>query len=574
MVTLTRRRILQAGGTSGALAIWPTAVLLDRPAVDALAPPRASLTGTTLESTLALPTRTTSGTTLAGTVRPRSGDGYRRLRTGPGETLVVRDELAAPRRGRADRRTGVGTVVQVSDLHVTDAQHPLRFEYLDRINGIGHRPQEMLGVHGTLALVNRINAIKGGPWTGRPVDAVVSTGDNTDNQSRNELEWLLGTLAGGVVRPDSGSTEGYDGVAASGHPEYWNPSSRKADRYKDRGFPVVPGLLRAATRPVRSPGLTVPWVLTMGNHDDIVGGMVGNRGYLDDWAVGSRKVFSAHSDHALRLARMLAVPEAGDDIRSALSALRRSGATRQVPADTGRARVTGSAYLRMLRDPRFTGAGPVGHGYAPDADPSRLYFRYQASEKVTVISLDTTNQGGGANGSIGAGQLRWLEAALKADADRYVIVLSHHPATAMDNLAPDSRARHEKRYGGNALVATLHRHPNVIAWLNGHTHRNRITPRRHPDPRRSFWEINSASHVDAPQQARLVEVAVNGDGTVSLLTTMLDAAAPLVASPQDLTAAGLAAYYRELAFNNTASDRSGARKDRNTELVLVDPLRP
>lgn len=570
VVTLTRRRALQAGATSGALALWPTAVLLDRHPDQPPEPLAATLVGTTLEATLT--TARDTRTSLSSTLRKAPGDGYRRLRSGPGESLVVRDELARPRRGRAERRTGLGTLVQVSDLHITDAQHPMRFEYLNRINGIGHRPQEMLGVHGTIALVKRINAITGGPWTGRSVDLVMSTGDNTDNQSRNELEWLLGTLAGGVVRPDSGSTQGYDGVAASGHREFWNPASRASDAFKRRGFPHVPGLLRAATRPVRSPGLQVPWILTMGNHDDAVGGMVANRGYLDDWATGNRKIFSAHSDHALRLARVLAVPEPGDNVAALLATLARTGQTRRVAADPLRARATGAEYLRMLRDPRFEGAGPVGHGYDADADPARLYFSYPATDRVTVISLDSTNQAGGSHGSIGAGQLRWLEAELRAHTDRYVVVLSHHPCSGMDNLAPDPRARHERRHSGRAVAQALHRHPNVLAWVNGHTHRNRITPHRHDDPRRSFWEINSASHVDAPQQARLIEVANNGDGTVSLLTTMLDADAPLVPSPDDLSTAGLASYYRELAFNDAHKDRSGRRSDRNTELLLVDPL--
>lgn len=567
MVTISRRRVLQAGATSSALAIWPTAVLLDRSAEPPRTPPQAVLAGTTLEATL-----TTVGTTLDATLHRPRGDGYRRLKTAPGESAVLRDGLARARRGRADQRTGVGSLVQVSDLHITDAQHPLRFEYLDRINKIGHRPQETLGLHGAAALIARINAISGGPFTGRPLDAVVSTGDNTDNQSRNELAWLLGALAGGRVRPGSGSPDGYEGVASSGEREYWNPGSAKVDDYKRRGFPHVPGLLAAATRTVELPGLKVPWVLTMGNHDDVVGGMVRNREYLDEWAVGARKIFSAHSDTAVQLSRVLAAPSASDDIRSLLATLARSGHTRAVTADPDRAPVSGAEYLRMLRDPRYVGAGPVGHGYGTDADPDRLYFSYDASEAVTVISLDSTNQAGGSAGSIGAEQLRWLERRLTALADRYVVVLSHHPSTAMDNLAPDPRSPREARHDGADLLRVLHRHPNVLAWLNGHAHRNRITPHRHADPRRSFWEINSASHVDSPQQARLIEVATNGDGTVSLFTTMLDADAPLVATPDDLTSAGLASYYRELAFNDSLHDRSGLRRDRNTELLLADPL--
>ena len=98
-----------------------------------------------------------------------------------------------------------------------------------------------------------------------------------------------------------------------------------------------------------------------------------------------------------------------------------------------------------------------------------------------------------------------------------------------------------------------------VAWVNGHCHRNRITPRRHVESRRSFWEINTASHIDAPQQARVIEVASNGDGTLSLFTTMIDADSPARAPRTDLSPVGLASLYRELAFNDPSHlDRRGS----------------
>jgi hypothetical protein len=143
----------------------------------------------------------------------------------------------------------------------------------------------------------------------------------------------------------------------------------------------------------------------------------------------------------------------------------------------------------------------------------------------------------------------------------------------MDNLAVDPRTPTDARHGGHELVDFLHRFPHVVAWVNGHSHSNRITAHRHSDPRRSFWEINTASHVDAPQQARIIELASNGDGTVSLFTTMIDADAPAESSYDDLSPRGLASLYRELAFNDPAYlDRRGLPTDRNTELILVDPL--
>lgn len=545
--------MIQAGATSGAMAVWPTAMLLER------------------HSYAEVPV--VAGTTLESTVAPRGTFGYRRLGDAAPWRMVVRDDLARPRRGRENRREGLATVVQVSDLHVTDVQNPMRFEYIDRINSTGHRPQELLGMHGTAALVQRINGLRGGPGTGRPVDAVMSTGDNTDNQAGTELEWLLTLLAGGVVHPDSGTGEGFEGVAGSGLREYWQPESAELDRYKRQGFPHLPGLIAAATAPFSAPGLDVPWLLTMGNHDVVANGMLENRPYVEEWSGGARKVFSAHGDAPVVLAARLREVKAGDDVGHLIRSIARSGNTRTVHADERRLPYTGAEYVRLLHETRFTGAGPVGHGYAPGTTADRLYYSHQVAPRVVAISIDSTNQAGGIEGSIGETQWRWLDAELTRLRDSYVLVFSHHPSNNMHNLAPDPRIPHERRHGGAQVLTLLHRHPNVLAWVNGHTHKNRITAHRHHDPRRSFWEINSASHVDAPQQARVIEVATNADGTLSLFTAMIDADSPAQAPYDDFSVPGLASLYRELAFNDPSyADRRGGAGDRNTELVLRDPL--
>jgi len=553
VVTLSRRRLLQAGAATGAVVFWPTAVLLDR----GVRPQVNYLAGTTLESTV---------------VRG-SGFGYRRLRTAGPWAMHLREELATAHRGREDRREALATVAQVSDLHITDVQNPMRFEYIDRINATAHRPQELLGVHGTEALVRRINALPGGPATGRPIDAVMSTGDNTDNQSGNELEWLLTLLAGGTVRPDSGDAGAFEGVAASGLEEYWQPESTERDRYKALGFPLVPGLIAASTQAFVTPGLNVPWLLTMGNHDVVANGMLENRAYVEEWSAGERKIFSARGDLPLLLAMQLAKVKAGDDVGALIGDIATSGTTRTVHADERRLPFTGTEYVRLLHEDRFVGAGPIGHGYRRDADAATLYYCHQLAPRVVAISLDSTNQAGGIEGSIGSTQWEWLERELDRAGDNYVLVFTHHPSDTMTNLAPDPRAPGERRHGGDELVNLLHRFPNVLAWINGHTHRNRITAHAATDARCSFWEINSASHIDAPQQARVIEIARNGDGTVSLFTTMIDADSPLEAGYDDLSVSGLASLYRELSYNDPAyRERRGSSRDRNTELVLADPL--
>jgi hypothetical protein len=66
------------------------------------------------------------------------------------------------------------------------------------------------------------------------------------------------------------------------------------------------------------------------------------------------------------------------------------------------------------------------------------------------------------------------------------------------------------------------RFPNVVAWVNGHTHVNRVNPV--PDPTGytgGFWEITTAAHVDYPEHARIIELVDNRDGTLSIFGTVI-----------------------------------------------------
>lgn len=154
----------------------------------------------------------TSSANAAGTTLEKVGvggranaKGYRKLVQGKGWPLFIREELATAKSGRDDRRTAVASFVQLTDIHITDVQSPARFEYVHPIQGPAFRPQEALGTQGAVALINRINALSGGPFTGRAFDCVVSTGDNTDNHEIIELEWYQRLLAGGAITPNTGS---------------------------------------------------------------------------------------------------------------------------------------------------------------------------------------------------------------------------------------------------------------------------------------------------------------------------------------------------------------------------------
>ncbi|EPD60476.1 TIGR03767 family metallophosphoesterase [Streptomyces sp. HGB0020] len=514
----------------------------------------------------------TKGTTLASVATPRSGTGYRRLGDGAGWSRVVRDELAAPKSGRAGRRTALAAFVQLTDLHLIDAQHPMRLEYLRSTDRHAWRPHEALTVHGAISLVERINALRGAPVTGSALHFAMTTGDNTDNNAKSELEWFMKIMSGGRFTPNSGDPRHYEGVQNSALKTYWQPDSTVRDGDKQLGFPHLQGYLAAAIREVRSPGLNLPWYSTVGNHDAMPLGCYGHGdSWLAEYAVGGRKLMSLSASEAKRLQDHI---KAGNDpkglaFRDLLKAHTRD--MRPVTADERRAPFTPADYLRAHLDPAYRGLGPVGHGYSSaNLAAGTQYYTFRIADDVVGISLDTTDPGGHYEGSIGTAQLNWLDKQLKDNKDSYVVVFSHHTSRTMTNTGHADPARpNERRLGGQEVIATLGRHRNVLAWVNGHIHRNDITAHSSAAGG-SFWEISTASHVDYPQLARVIELTDNKDGTISLFTTLVESAAPHRTDFSDLTQTGLAALYRELSYNapGASTKLGGAAHDRNTELLL------
>lgn len=535
--------------------------------------------------------RTGSGTTrerciVAGVSGP---GGYWTLATGPGEPWSVRVPGAAYASTEAVGRPWqpVLAVAHLSDLHICDSQSPARVEMLDRFahpdtglvssleeEGRSYRPQEPATTQVLDAMVRAVNSMSTAPFSGRPLDLAVMTGDTTDNAQRNELAWLLDVLAGRPVTPDSGDPTRYDGVGSRDRfdPAYWHPDGPPdglADDIPTRcnGFPRAPGFLDAARSPFAPEGLRLPWLAVYGNHDGLIQGTSRVDSGAIAYATGSTKAFSL--DPAVD-------PQAGRDLLDGIVdertlAVLAGAVTSPVPADPDRHPLVRREHVRQHLD-------DGGHGFTREnLEAATAHYRHDCGD-VSFIVLDTVVEHGGWQGSLDVHQLSWLCAMLAEAADRYVILASHHTAADLVNdTAPPGAPR---RVLQAELLAEVLKHANVIAWLNGHTHRTRIA--YHGTSECGFWEVTAPSLIDWPQQGRIVEVLRDGDD-LALACTMIDHAGTVddhgdfrLSGPA--TTSGLAGLSRELAANAWAAPRGphrpdihplrGDRTDRNALLLL------
>jgi metallophosphoesterase (TIGR03767 family) len=515
---------------------------------------------------------------------------YRAIEIGAGEPHLIRDDLGPDGLAGGGRGRPLLCLVHVTDLQLADVQSPTRFEFLNarfadrRYAGIVpvQRPQEALTVHAVDATIRTIGAVRG-PATGLRPHLAVTTGDAIDNAQWNELQAFLALFDGGVVSPDSGGPD-YEGVQATHWPGdiFWRPDGPGAagpDFFRrEFGYPHHPGLLERALREFSAAGLSLPWLSCFGNHEALNQGVGTQTPALAAALTGGKKPTDLPDDfdHDGALDLFAARPEAF-----------MAGPYRQVTPDPFRRPITRrdfvDAHLRA-------GSRPFGHGFTERNRLDGTAYYVHDTPAVRFIALDTNCLAGGASGCLDGSQARWLESRLAevhsayrgpdgsevrtGRDDRLVVVFSHHGTSTLDN----TRGRHAGPDGepllGAGLVALLHRYPNVVLWLNGHTHTNTIRPHRGPaGPARGFWEVTTCAVVDWPCQTRVVEVLDHGE-YLSIVATMVDHDTPLAPSPSLATPDDLAALHRELAANVPwdISALAGAPADRNVELRVVPPF--
>jgi metallophosphoesterase (TIGR03767 family) len=499
----------------------------------------------------------------------------RSLLSGPGEPYAVRTELGEAQSGRDGRRRSLIAFHHLSDFRITDEESPARADWQAEClppSLEAFRPQESLSVQAAEALIGRANALSKSPATGRSVDFAIHTGNAADNAQFNELRWFVDMMDGKPVYPDSGAI-GYQGVQTE------SPASNYGD------------LLKQAQLPFNPVGLKYPWYAALGNRDVLVFGSTAPGDRATRIATGAQKVMRLGPDavaEACEGSQVLLGPDSSPTILNDPLTVVRS-----VGKDANRRFLATADWLAE----HFGTAdvpGPAGHGFSPDSVASGAAYYAFDRGAVSVIVLNTVNPAGFAAGSIDEPQFLWLEQELitrssayydtagaqvgAENPDRLIIVATHHPSDALNNPFPGPNAE-ERRYQGPDLEAMFHRFPNVVLHVAGHTLEHRVVPRPFSgDQSRAYWEITTGSPAAWPMQGRLIEIADNRDGTLSIFSTVYDSAAPInPGDAEDPTPDDnqnqrlLASVARQVAARDPARDdgASGlAASDRNAELIL------
>jgi metallophosphoesterase (TIGR03767 family) len=518
--------------------------------------------------------------------------GFERSKAANGFTRTsLKAEAGEPMQGEAPVVSApLATFIHLSDLHVCDAKSPARVEFLDRyadpdyatrehFEYVGtYRPQEFLTLQVIEAMVQATNAIESGPLLGGAIDGVLLTGDVIDNGQLNELEWYKTMMDGGQVSSASGLTDAVE--AAHGvHPNftddhYYKPDAPETSRAAELwGMAPVPGLAQASQDTFTATGHRHPWFAIHGNHDALLQGTVRPDQMLNDFVVGDQK---------------LAGLVEGADLHEVFAPFQEIGpagypdpklmTTVEVTADVSRRFVEMSDWIDIHQGCWHD------HGLAADA---KVAYWVRDFGQVRVIALDTVNEWGGWQGAIDQVQFAWLQAQLEASTDRYVVLASHHP---MQDLFNDYHPEGVTSPAQTAEVAEeLAKHPNIIAWVSGHVHDHNISFAKSELGNWGFWQIRTGSHMDWPQQSRVIEIASTVDGRIAIGTQVFDHLGDQVMDLPSITKTTddqlksplyLAGISRILAANdwqrfegsNSLEALEGTAADRNVWLWLADPL--
>ncbi len=432
----------------------------------------------------------------------------------------------------------------ISDIHITDKEAPNQLIYLQRedLAHAGHEtsicsPVMLYTTHVLDAAIQTVNALH----QQKPFDFGISLGDACNSTQFNELRWYIDVIDGKVISPSSGAHLGQGTI------DYQRP-------YKAAGIDK-----------------SIPWYQVLGNHDHFWLGSVPvdaepslaiRQSYTSAsvWAVGdilrpniSTVTFPCQFDapNGIKARSFYMGVLDGSTVHGELKdagPVSEFSAPPTVAADPDRRSLLRTEWIQEFFR---TTTHPIGHGFNlvdrnnPNWESGFACYSFvpKAEIPLKIIVLDDTqSETDGSHdihghGFLDAARWKWLQAELAAGqaADQLMIVAAHVPI-AVANVGSevewwedgrDPNATEKNAVSLTELVATLQNTPNLLMWIAGHRHRNTVKaflPPAHGGPENGFWQVETSSLRDCPQQFRTFELYLNSDYSISIVVTNVDPA--------------------------------------------------
>ena len=173
-----------------------------------------------------------------------------------------------------------------------------------------------------------------------------------------------------------------------------------------------------------------------------------------------------------------------------------SAATRSSPSTSRRpARRSGTATGRRTcaTAPRTTRTRTAPSGSSRSTPSTRT---------ATRTARSTPTSSAGSRARLQTNSSRYLDTdgnwVSGSGVDRLIVIFSHHTVASMTNLLGTDRV------SGDDVAALLLRYPNVVAWVNGHTHENNVAPAPARRDRRRAGRVLGGQHRCAHRLAAAV----------------------------------------------------------------------
>jgi metallophosphoesterase (TIGR03768 family) len=461
--------------------------------------------------------------------------GYSAWQLGPGENEGQRLDLMTNGYAGATNTARLLSFFSMSDIHITDKESPAELPYAGWSAPFGagslyvsaYSPIMFSTTHVLDAAVKTINAVH----RQTPFDFGISLGDVANSSQYNELRWFIDVLDGQPITPSSGAHLGATNI------DYQMP-------YQAAGL-----------------NRSIPWYQAIGNHDQFWMGTYYPNNKLRNATVDTNVLNGPTNFLPLNMdgtGQYVGVVDGttpyGIVIKGGPTNLYATPPT--VVADTNRHTLTTDYDANTISCSNFmseffnTASSPAGHGFTQGNIQSNwacYTFEPLTNMPIKVIVLDDTckliitNSGPISGfGWIDTARYTWLtnELQMGQNSNQLIILACHIPINPQNNLfdtnsagqqfwvTSANQASYPGFYTEAQMIATLHNYPNLILLMAGHRHLNTVTPQPSPDPTNhpeyGFWEVETPSLRDFPQQFRTWEILRNSDNSISILTTDVD----------------------------------------------------